>query len=73
MITDCRTSVVITENKLIKKVSTCIHSWLARCCTARGSSTGLLLVGPTNVKGLQYFYSLKIPFSLKIKNTCFPV
>ena len=27
-----------------------LYSWLSRCSTARGSSSGLFLVGPTKVK-----------------------
>ena len=32
-----------------------IHSQLLRCNTARGSSTGLSLVGPTKVKAVKSF------------------
>ena len=32
-----------------------IYSWLSRCSTARGSSTGLLLVGPGKVKACESF------------------
>ena len=32
-----------------------IHSWLLRCSTTRGPSTGLSLVGPTKVKARKSF------------------
>ena len=31
------------------------NSWLLRCSTARGSSTGLFLVGPTKVNACKSF------------------
>ena len=37
-----------------------MNSQLLRCSTARGSSTGLSLVGPTKVKACKSFYNLKM-------------
>ena len=37
-----------------------MYSRLLRCSTARGSSTGLSLVGPTKVKPGKSFYSLEV-------------
>ena len=43
-----------------------LYSWLSRCCTARVSSTGLLLEGPTKVKARNSF--LFTVCSLKVVN-----
>ena len=43
-----------------------IYSQLSRCSTARGSSTGLSLVGPTIVKACKSF--LFTEGSLKVEN-----
>ena len=40
----------IKYNIFIWKWGLLIYSWLLRCSTARGSSTGLSLVGPTKDK-----------------------
>ena len=56
---------------LTKNYKLVINSRLVRCGgTARGSSSGLSLGGPTKVKLVSLFYSLKVPLKLKIKNTC---
>ena len=43
-----------------------IHSWLSRCSTARGSSSGISLVGPSKVKACKFF--LFTESSLLVKN-----
>ena len=43
-----------------------MNSWLSRCSTARGSSSGLSLGGPTKVKASKSF--LFTEGSLKVEN-----
>ena len=43
-----------------------MNSWLSRCSTARGSSSGLSLGGPTKVKAHKFF--LFTEGSLKVEN-----
>ena len=48
-----------------------IYSQLSRCSTARGSSTGLVCVGPTEVKASKSFLFTDIPIKVENKEHLF--
>ena len=39
----------------MKRNQTKIHSWLSRCCAARGSRIGIFQYSPARVKARKYF------------------
>ena len=47
-----------------------IYSWLSRHSTSRGSSTGLVPVGPTKVKAHKSILFTEGTPEVEIKNTC---
>ena len=49
-----------TRFKMLKLVQTQMYSRLSRCSTARGSSTGLSLVGPTKVRAHKSCFPVKL-------------
>ena len=58
----------LEATKKLKKCIDFIYSQLSRCSTARGSSTGLSLVGPTKVKVRKSFLLAEVPIKLKNKD-----
>ena len=68
MLVEPLSNVFLTYSRLSRH-STARGSIVLGLCqwhsTARGSSTRLVPVGPTKVKAVSLFYSLKVPLKLK--------
>ena len=67
---NCLSSSLKNQNRHMFLNSIVIYSWLSRCSSARGSSNGLYLIGPTKLSPIIIFHLREVPIKFKIINNC---